>query len=97
MHGVLQPARIRYWRDKRGHEIDFVYSERKRAPVAIECEWSSADFDSKNLQAFRRHYLEGLNFVVANDITRRYERSYDGIKVWFVDLPALLRGLQESG
>jgi predicted AAA+ superfamily ATPase len=96
MHGVLQPARIRYWRDKRGHEIDFVYCERKRAPVAIECKWSSADFDSKNLQAFRRHYLEGPNFVVANDITRGYERSYDGIKVWFVDLPALLRGLQKS-
>jgi predicted AAA+ superfamily ATPase len=95
MHGVLQPARIQYWRDKRGHEIDFIYSGRRRAPVAIECKWSSGDFDSKNLQAFRRHYRNGLNFVVANDIARRYERNYDGVKVQFVDLPALLRGLQK--
>lgn len=95
MHGVLQPARIQYWRDKRGHEIDFICSGRRRAPVAIECKWSSGDFDSKNLQAFRRHYRNGLNFVVANDIARRYERNYDGVKVQFVDLPALLRGLQK--
>jgi len=97
MQGVFQPASIQYWRDKRGHEIDFVYSGCKRTPVAIECKWSSGDFDSKNLRAFRRHYRTGLNFVVANDVTRGYERNYAGIKVQFVDLPALLQGLQRPG
>jgi hypothetical protein len=96
IHGAFPPARIRYWRDKRGHEIDFIYSGHKHTPVAIECKWSAGDFDAKNLQAFRRHYRNGLNFVVANDITRRYQRDYGGIKVHFVDLPTLLRDLRRS-
>jgi predicted AAA+ superfamily ATPase len=94
MQGAFQPARIQYWRDKRGHEIDFIYSGRKRAPVVIECKWSSGEFDPKNLLAFRYHYRTGLNFVVANDVSHGYERDYGGIRVQFVDLPNLLQSLQ---
>ncbi|MFH1313721.1 MAG: ATP-binding protein [Candidatus Eisenbacteria bacterium] len=96
MQGVLQIATLQYWRDKRGHEIDFIYSQRKRSPVAIECKWSASDFDPKNLQAFRRHYRNGRNYIVANDVARGYQRTYGDLKVQFVGLPALLRGLQES-
>jgi hypothetical protein len=93
MHGVLCPASIQYWRDKRGHEIDFIYCKRRRSPAVIECKGSSADFDPKNPQAFRRHYHAGPNFVVANDITRAYDRDYSGVNVQFVDLAGLLQHL----
>ena len=35
----LQTRRIGYWRDKRGHEIDFVLARRGQAPLALECKW----------------------------------------------------------
>lgn len=93
MQGVLHPSCIQYWRDKRGHEIDFICSKRERSPAVVECKWSSIDFDPKNLHAFRRHYRTGPNFVVANDITRAYDRDYSGVKVQFVDLAGLLQHL----
>ncbi len=40
MHAVTQSREIRYWRDKRGHEVDFVWAKRGRAPLAIECKKS---------------------------------------------------------
>jgi predicted AAA+ superfamily ATPase len=33
----LQTHRINYWRDKRGHEVDFVLAERRNNFLAIEC------------------------------------------------------------
>jgi predicted AAA+ superfamily ATPase len=37
IHAQLQTRQINYWRDKRGHEIDFVIAERSRPPIALEC------------------------------------------------------------
>lgn len=37
----LQTRQINYWRDKRGHEIDFVLARRNQPPIAIECKWST--------------------------------------------------------
>ena len=52
----LQRRDIHYWRDKRGHEIDFVLTRRGAEPVAIECKWSADAFQPRSLRAFRRHY-----------------------------------------
>lgn len=91
MHAETQSRGILYWRDKRGHEVDFVLPGRKLEPIAIECKWSASDFDPTNLKAFRRQYPKGNNFVVASDVQRAFSLQYDTIHVRFVSLAALVR------
>ena len=86
----LQSREVLYWRDKRGHEVDFIMAERRSDPVALECKWSSRDFDAGNLQAFRRQHPKGENFVIAHDVERSFQRKYDQITVRFESLPALV-------
>jgi predicted AAA+ superfamily ATPase len=93
----LQTRDIHYWRDKRGHEVDFVLARRNRPPTAIECKWTAGSFDPTSLRAFRRHYPEGESFVVAHDTPDAYSRDYDGIKVRFVDLPTLIEAVSRVG
>ena len=93
IQAVLQTRRIQYWRDKAGHEIDFVLCLRGKTPTAVECKWSAADFDARNLQAFRRRYREGENFVVSADVERSFRKKFRDISVRFVSLKALLRAL----
>ena len=90
MHAHLQSREIRYWRDKRGHEVDFILARAKQSSLAIECKWSASDFDAGNLHAFRRPYPQGDNLVVANDVERSFTRSYGGLSVRFVSLSALI-------
>ena len=45
IHGRLGERRVQYWRDKQGHEVDFVIAPRGRAPIAIECKWSERNLD----------------------------------------------------
>ena len=83
--------RVRYWRDKRGHEIDFVLGGRDGSPVAVECKWRAAGFDARNVRAFRARYPVGDNFVVTDDTVTSYVRDYRGVAVRFVNLPDLIR------
>jgi hypothetical protein len=92
----LQDRNIRYWRDKRGHEVDFVWTRRGAKPVAIECKWSADGLDSKNLQAFRRQYPEGENFVVAPDVKRTFSRRYGEISVKFAGLDTLTKWMTKT-
>ena len=93
LHARLQTRSIQYWRDKRGHEVDFVLAGRGRPPVAIECKWSSASFDAVNLAAFRRAHAEGANYVVASDVVRAFAERHAGLRVQFVGLEGLVRRL----
>ena len=90
MHAHLQSREIRYWRDKRGHEVDFILAPTKQFSLAIECKWSASDFDAGNLQAFRRPYPQGDNLVVANNVERSFTRFYGGLSVRFVSLADLI-------
>ena len=81
---------IQYWRDKRGHEIDFVLTRSRKMPIAVECPWSAEGFSPRQLLAFRRQYPDGINFVVANDVDRPYTKAYNGISVMFVNLNTLI-------
>jgi predicted AAA+ superfamily ATPase len=90
MHAHLQSREIRYWRDKRGHEVDFILAHTKKSSLAIECKWSASDFDAGNLQAFRRRYPQGDHLVVANDVERSFTRSYGNLSVRFVNLADLI-------
>ena len=89
IHAHIQSRKIFYWRDKRGHEIDFVSSHNKN-PVVIECKWSASDFNPVNVIAFRRQYPEGENFVVANDVERSFTRSYYDIVIRYVNLKGMI-------
>ena len=86
-----QRRRISYWRDKRGHEVDFVIAGRKEPPAAVECKWSADQFDVRGLRAFRTQYPAGANYVVTADTERSYVRDYRGLSVRFVSLPDLFR------
>jgi predicted AAA+ superfamily ATPase len=81
-----QNREVFYWRDKRGHEVDFVLAARRKKPVALECKWSANNFDPKNLIAFRHQHPEGDNLVIANDVDRAFSRTYGGLRVRFDNL-----------
>ncbi len=87
----FQTRTVFYWRDKRGHEVDFVLALRGKNPVAIECKWSASEFDPTNLKAFRKLYPEGDNFVVANDVKRPYSHVFNDTIVRFISLADLLK------
>jgi len=87
----LQTRRIFYWRDKRGHEVDFILRKRPAEPMAIECKWSAKDFDPVNLRFFRKNYPQGENLVVARDVEHSYEREYKGLRVRMVGMKELVK------
>jgi len=90
IHGLTQGSEeIRYWRDKQGHEVDFVWSRRGRSPVAIECKWSSRHADTENLGVFRKHYPEGDNWIVAADVRTPYPRRFGDVTVQMIGLEHL--------
>ena len=93
IQGRLQIRNVMYWRDKRGHEIDFVVAERGKPPVAIECKWSATEFDPGNLKRFRERYPEGDSLVAAADVEKPFIRNYKGIDVTFVSLTGLIDAL----
>ncbi|MGD9107688.1 MAG: AAA family ATPase [Gammaproteobacteria bacterium] len=96
LHGNLQTRNIYYWRDKRRHEIDFIYLKKRnrKEPIAIECKWSADTFNSKSLHIFRKHYPKGENFVVGFDVNESYQKQYDDIVVTFINIEDLIKLLQ---
>src|SRR6202021_2404768 len=90
MQARLSKKYIFYWRDKRGHEIDFVFAQPGKAPITIECKWQVSAFDSTNLEAFRRQYEKGENLVVCPDVSRSINRHYKNMPVKFVSLENLI-------
>ena len=92
--GKFQTIKIKYWRDKRGHEIDFVLQKhRNKLPITVECKWSYRHFDPRNLKAFRRRYPDGRNFLIAADIIDSFDRVFDGITVSFISIEEFLETL----
>lgn len=85
-----QSREVQYWRDKRGHEIDFVLTRYRQMPIAIECKWAAEGFSPRQLLAFRRQYPDGVNYVVAKDVDRSYTEAYNGVSVKFVNPNTLI-------
>ena len=86
----LQTTGLRYWRDKQGHEVDFIYLPRGRTPLAIECKWSARDFDPGNLLVFSRAYPKHDLLVVTTDAHPAFIRQYDNRRVHFLTLDRLV-------
>ena len=100
MHGQLQTRSINYWRDKGGHEIDFVLRNKKNnSTTAIECKFLTQQDDSalaavgRNFEAFRKHYPQGENFVVASNIDTLLKRRYADFSITFVSPQDLIKAL----
>ncbi|MBI5187331.1 MAG: ATP-binding protein [Nitrospinae bacterium] len=94
---LLQDFRINYWRDKQRHEIDFILQFHGKPPITIECRWKSEQLNLKSLIRFRELYPEGLNAVVAEDITRPMEKEKNGLKIHYLGLKDLAGWLKEKG
>lgn len=102
LHGRLQTRSINYWRDKRGHEIDFVIHNRvSNKLTAIECKFTASSDDivsagiGKNFEAFRHHYPHGENIVVAHNVDTFFKRRYKDLEILFMnprDVISLLQG-----
>jgi hypothetical protein len=92
----MQSRNIFYWRDKRGHEIDFVLTARGSNPLAIECKWTAGNFDASNLESFRRQHPQGDNVVLAADVKAAFQRNYGTLKVRFEGLNAFVSRLAEG-
>jgi predicted AAA+ superfamily ATPase len=87
----LDLDRIHYWRDKRGHEVDFVIARPGRDPIAVECKWSrSRAHELTGVAAFRRAYPNGDNFVVTSEATRPLPVSGAGVRALAVSLEELV-------
>ena len=85
-----QSRDIRYWRNKRGQEVDFVLTRTRWLPIAIECKWAASGFSPRSLLAFRKQYPDGENYIVAHDVDRSFTNTYNGIQVKFVNLDTLI-------
>jgi predicted AAA+ superfamily ATPase len=97
IHGRLQSRVARYWRNKHGAEVDFVFPRRGGAgPIAIECKWSANSFDAGSLAAFRRLYPEGESFVVAADVDASFRRTFGDFAVEFLSLEEAVRRLSRE-
>jgi predicted AAA+ superfamily ATPase len=90
LHARLQTRSIQYWRDKRGHEVDFVIRRHAMQLLAIECKMASANFDAANLVAFRKAHPKGINLLVAADVAKPFHELHAGLKIEFVGLEGLI-------
>ena len=97
-HGA--PLRIHYWRDKAGHEVDFVLVRRGGDPIAVECKRSERSFDATGLAAFRRQYPRGANWLVIPEGEGSWTTTARGMEVEVIPLgevERMLRAASRSG
>ena len=97
LHAHFGRGAVRYWRTKHGSEIDFVLVRPGRPPAAVECAWSSNDFDPAAMRIFRRAYAGGPSFVVTADTRdgQSYERGFGALTVRFVSVRDLVMRIQD--
>ena len=84
-HLVLDSLRFRhldedifYWRDKAGREVDFVVRRRERRLDTFECKIDPDEVEPRAVNAFRRRYPEGRDYVVVPVVKRPYRMRRGG-------------------
>jgi hypothetical protein len=91
-------SRLHYWRDKAGHEVDFVLEiGRRRDLIAIECKSSAASLDPSGLAALRRRHPRGKNLCVTLRSTEAFTKRFGELEVEhvpYLELPARLDALR---
>ena len=86
--------KVSYWRDKAGHQVDFVVPGIRDSVTAIECKTSPEKFRSQNLAAFRSSYPHGDNWVIAPGVKTAYKKRFDAFTVEFLPLSNVLERAQ---
>jgi predicted AAA+ superfamily ATPase len=86
IQGHLQTREIQYWRDKHGHEIDFILKPRGKQPIAIECKWQARNVESKNIEIFLNSYPLAQVLVVSNDAKESYSGKIGSSVIKYVNL-----------
>jgi predicted AAA+ superfamily ATPase len=85
LQAYLPNLAVHFWRDKTGHEVDFVVSRRRDEVDAIECKWDPKELDPSGMKAFRALYPHGRNFVVSPLSVPAYRRQQGGLEVTVCD------------
>ncbi|MBF0484105.1 MAG: ATP-binding protein [Candidatus Omnitrophica bacterium] len=94
IQGHLQIRDVQYWRDKNGHEIDFILKLRGKQPIALECKWQANKTDSKNIEVFLKSYPNATVLVVSNDTKQSYSKKIGTAVVKYVNLSDCVSILQ---
>jgi predicted AAA+ superfamily ATPase len=81
LHAHLPDRRVHYWRDKAGHEVDFVIPRGRDAVDAIECKWDPAELDGRSLAAFRARHPSGANYLITPQVTPAWTRRVGGLEI----------------
>jgi predicted AAA+ superfamily ATPase len=84
---------VHYWRDKAQHEVDFVLLRHGGDPVAVECKSSERSFDTSGLEAFRRRYPRGANWLVVPEGDGTWTTTIRGMDVEVVPLDEVEKAL----
>ncbi len=79
-----------YWRDKKGHEIDFVLPRGRDDVDVIECKWSPSAFDATALAVFRKYYPKGRNYLVTPSTVPPYGKRFGPHEVTLCNPSGLL-------
>lgn len=90
LQAALQGKAINFWRNKAGHEIDFVIPSRGHPPIVIECKSSPTNVDFTAFTAFSKLYSDTYYYVVCPDIKKGYCQQRENMKIDFVSLKELL-------
>jgi predicted AAA+ superfamily ATPase len=77
----LPEQAVRYWRDKDGHEVDFVLTPRRDEVDAVECKWRPAAFEPESLRLFRSIYPKGRNYLVTPSADPGYSKRFGELSV----------------
>jgi predicted AAA+ superfamily ATPase len=80
---------IHYWREKTGHEVDFVVKNGTRTVDIYECKFNPDAFNADALTVFRRDYPRGKNFVVSPAVKEPYRRTLRGLEVRFISVDGI--------
>lgn len=97
IHAHPSDVEVRYWRAKKGPELDFVLTRRGEPPTAVECKWRSSNAgDLPGIAAFRRRYPEGADLVVCADLEASHTRTVRGRAVTFTGLEGLRDALSRE-
>ncbi len=86
---LRQTSNILNWRDKQGHEIDFVVMSRDTTPIAIEVKWNADAFEAQGLRAFRALHPGNLNLVVSANVEHPFQKTMGEFIITFCPLSAL--------
>ncbi len=93
LHARLQTRGIRYWRDKQGHEIDFIIEKRGQPPIAIECKWNTENIDYGSIKAFRRQYPQSKVIIAGGDIEKTNKRNIESMSIYLTGIEGMFRCL----